>query len=205
MDLEMMTVTESPCGWERDLAWKMSQAAPADTVRGVFFNGALSAVRELGDEEAVRHCLEASGEQKFLDFFSYPLESFLRLLACAARRLGRQLGCMEAALRELGRHANADFLASPVGRAALLLASGSPRRLMETAPHIYQQSLSFGVREVVWTGPSCGRVRLWGDLLPSACNEGALEALLHAAGGRGVRVEREWTEGLDAEYAFSWE
>ncbi len=205
MNLNAMALTDSPCGWERDLEWRMSQVAPADTVRGVFFNGALAAVRELGDEEAVRHCLAASGEQKFLDFFSYPLEAFLRLLACAARRLGRRLGCMEAALRELGRHANADFLASPVGRAAVLLASGSPRRLMESAPHIYSQSLSFGVREVVWTGPRRGLVRLWGDLLPSACHEGALEALLHAAGGREVRVEREWTHGLDAEYAFSWE
>jgi uncharacterized protein (TIGR02265 family) len=200
-----MAVTDSPCGWERDLAWRMSQAAPQDTVRGVFFNGALSAVRKLGDEEGVRRCLEASGEQKFLDFFSYPLEAFLRLLACAARRLGMRLGCIEAALRELGRQANADFLASPVGRAAVLLSSGSPRRLMNSAPDIYRQSMSFGVREVVWTGPTRGRVRLHGDLLPSACHEGVLEALLQAAGGRGVRVAREWTQGLDAEYAFSWE
>jgi uncharacterized protein (TIGR02265 family) len=205
MGIEAMTVTESPCGWERDLAWKLSQAAPEDTVRGVFFNGALAAVRELGDEEAVRCCLEAGGEERFLDFFRYPLEAFLRLLACAARRLRGRFGCMEGALRELGRHANADFLASPVGRAAVLLASGSPRRMMDTVPDIYRQSLSFGAREVVWTGPTQGRVRLRGDLLPSACHEGVLEALLRAAGGREVRVERAWTHGLDGEYAFSWE
>ncbi|HEX8436345.1 TIGR02265 family protein [Archangium sp.] len=205
MGSEVRTGTASPCGWERDLAWRLSQAAPEDTVRGVFFNGALAAVRELGDAEAVRCCLEASGEERFLDYFSYPLEAFLRLLACAARKLRGRFGCMEGALRELGRHANADFLASPVGRAAVLLASGSPRRMMDTVPDLYRQSWSFGAREVVWTGPSSGRVRLHGDLLPSACHEGVLEALLRAAGGRGVRVAREWTHGLDGEYAFSWE
>jgi uncharacterized protein (TIGR02265 family) len=205
MGIEAMKVLDSPCGWERDLEWRLSQAAPEDTVRGVFFNGALAAVRELGDEETVRRCLEASGEERFLDFFSYPLEAFLRLLACAAKGLRARFGCMEGALRELGRHANADFLASPVGRAAVLLTCGSPKRMMDTVPDIYRQSLSFGAREVVWTGPTSGRVRLRGDLLPWACHEGALEALLRAAGARGVRVEREWVRGLDAEYAFSWQ
>ncbi len=204
MGIETMTVTESPCGWERDMAWRVSQAAPGDTVRGVFFNGVLSAVRELEGEEAVRRCLEGSGEAKFLDFFSYPLEAFLRLLVCAARGLKARFGCMEGALRELGRHANADFLASPVGRAAVLLASGSPRRMMDAVPDIYRQSLNFGAREVVWTGPRSGRIRLRGDLLPWACHEGVLEALLQAAGVRGGRVVREWVHGFDGEYAFSW-
>ncbi len=76
---------------------------------------------------------------------------------------------------------------------------------MDCLPDIYRQSLSFGKQSVVWTGLSSGHLVLRGDFLPSACHEGGLEAVLLAAGGRRVRVERRWAEGLDGEYAFSWE
>lgn len=191
--------------WEQDLRWRMTRAMPEDTVRGVFFNGTLEEVGALGGEAVVRACLEATGEEKFLDFYNYPLRGLLRLLYCAAKQLGPEWGGGEAVLRRLSRHANADFLNSPVGRAALLLANGSPRRLVDTAPQLYRQSASFGQHAVVWTGPGRGRFLLKGDLWPAACHEGALEAYLQAAGGRRVRVERQWVEGLDGEYAFSWE
>ncbi|QRN97953.1 DUF2378 family protein [Archangium violaceum] len=182
----------------------MSRAAPEDTVRGLFFNSVLTAVRKLGCEAAVRSCHEAGGEGRFLDFYSYPLRTFLRLLGCAARELGARMGGGEAVLRELGRHANAGFLASPVGRMAVLMSYGSPRRMMESMPDMYRHSLSFGEQWVVWTGQSRGRFVLRGDFLPSACHEGVLEAMLESSGGRRVRVSREWTHELDGEYAFSW-
>jgi uncharacterized protein (TIGR02265 family) len=204
MSIEAVALTESSCGWERDLEWRMSVAAPEDTVRGLFFNGTLAAVAKLGGEAVVRSCLEAGGEGCFLDTFSYPLRAFLRLLGCAARELGEKLGGGEAVLREVGRHANASFLASPMGRMAVLMSYGSPRRMMESVPDMYRHSLSFGAQTVVWTGPGRGRFVLRGDLLPSACHEGVLEALLESAGARGVRVSRERVDGLDGEYAFSW-
>jgi uncharacterized protein (TIGR02265 family) len=205
MMCEAMTLAGSVGDWERELSWRMAAAGPEDTVRGSFFNGTLTAVRKLGDAETVRCCLEASGEEKFLDFFNYPLRAFLRLLQCAARRLGQGLGGGEEVLRELGRHAHADFLLSPVGKAARLMSYNSPRRLVDTVPDIYRHSMSFGEQQVVWTGPSSGRFRLRGDLLPAACHEGVLEALIRVAGGHRVRVAREWTHGLDGEYRFSWE
>jgi uncharacterized protein (TIGR02265 family) len=205
MTCEAMTQAERESDWEQELSWRMAAAAPEETVRGTFFNGTLAAVKKLGDAETVRCCREASGEEKFVDFFSYPLRAFLRLLQCAAERLGPRLGGGEVVLRELGRHAHADFLASPVGKAAVLMSYGSPRKLVDTAPDIYRHSMSFGEQEVVWTGPSSGRFRLRGDFLPSVCHEGVLEALIRVAGGRRVRVEREWTHGLDGEYRFSWE
>ncbi len=205
MMCEAMTLAGSVGGWEQELSWRMAAAAPEDTVRGTFINGTLAAVRKLGDAETVRRCLEASGEEKFVDFFSYPLRAFLRLLECAASRLGARWGGGEAVLREIGRHAHAGFLVSPVGKAAVLMSFGSPRKLVDTAPDIYRHSMSFGEQEVVWTGPSSGRFRLRGDFLPSVCHEGVLEALIHVAGGRRVRVEREWALGLDGEYCFSWE
>ncbi|WP_257462553.1 DUF2378 family protein [Archangium lipolyticum] len=204
MSIEAVTLMEAPCGWEWDLAWRMSMAAPEDTVRGLFFNSALVAVRKLGGETVVRRCLEEGGEGKFLDFYSYPLKAFLRLLGCAARELGARWGGGEAVLRELGRHANAGFLASPVGRMAVLMSYGSPRRMMESVPDMYRHSLSFGEQSVVWTGQSQGRFVVKGDFLPSACHEGVLEGLLESSGGRRVRVSREWVHELDGEYAFSW-
>ncbi len=205
MTCEAMTLAESVWGWEQELSWRMAAAAPEDTVQGSFVNGTLAAVRKLGDAETVRCCLEASGEKKFIDFFSYPLRGFLRLLECAARRLGARWGGGEVVLRELGLHAHTDFLVSPVGKTAVLMSYGSPRKLVDTAPDIYRHSMSFGEQEVVWTGPSSGRFRLRGDFLPSVCHEGVLEALIRVAGGRGVRVERAWAHGLEGEYRFSWE
>jgi uncharacterized protein (TIGR02265 family) len=191
--------------WEQDLLWKMYQAMPEDTVRGVSFNGTLEAVEALGGEEVARECLRVAGEEKFLDYYSYPIRSLLRMLYCAAKRLGPRFGGGEVVLRRLSRHANADFLSSLVGKAALLLAYGSPWRMMDMAPQLYRQISSFGERTVAWTGRRSGRFLLRGDLLPAACHEGALEAFIQAAGGREVRVVRRWVEGLDGEYAFSWE
>lgn len=191
--------------WERDLEWRMSQATPGDTARGVMFKGTLEAVRRLGNESAVRSCLEAGGEEQFVDVFSYPIRSLLMMLGCAARQLAPRYGGGEAALRVLGRRANADYLSSPLGRVVKVLTYGSPRRMMESAPDIHRQTMSFGELSVEWTGLSSGRVVRRGDFLPAACQEGALEELLCATGGRRVWVKREWVDGLDGGFAFAWE
>lgn len=191
--------------WEQDLLWRMSRAMPEDTVRGVFFNSMLEEVEALGGEEVARECLGVAEEERFLDYYSYPIRSLLRMLYCAAKHLGARLGGGEEVLRRLSRHANEDFLSSLVGKAALLLAHGSPRRMVDMAPQLYRQLSSFGEQSVMWTGRNSGWLLLRGDLLPAACHEGALEAFIQAAGGRKVRVERRRVEGLEGEYVFSWE
>lgn len=204
MSMQAVARMDSPGEWERDLLWRMAQATPEDTARGVLFKGTLEAVRALGDESAVRSCLEAGGEEHFVDVFSYPIRSWLRMLACAAGQLAPRYGGGEGALRELGRRANADYLASPLGMAVKMLTHGSPRRMMESAPDIHRQTMSFGELSVEWTGLSSGRVVMRGDFLPAACQEGALEGLLRATAGRGVWVRREWVDGLDGGFAFAW-
>lgn len=204
MSMHAVALMDSRGEWERDLEWRMAQATPEDTARGVLFKGTLEAVRGLGDESAVRGCLEAGGEEHFVDVFSYPIHSLLRMLACAAGQLASRYGGGEGVLRELGRRANADYLASPLGRAVTVLTHGSPRRMMESAPDIHRQTMSFGELSVEWTGLSSGRVVRRGDLLPAACQEGALEGLLRATAGRGVWVRREWVDGLDGGFAFAW-
>jgi uncharacterized protein (TIGR02265 family) len=205
MSMQAVALMDSPSEWERDLVWRMSQARPEDTARGVLFKGTLEAVRALGDESAVRCCLEASGEERFVDVFSYPIRSLLRMLSCAASQLAPGYGGGEGALRELGRRANADYLASPLGRAVKVLTHGSPRRMMESAPDIYRQTMSFGALSVEWTGLSSGRVVRRGDFLPAACQQGVLENLLCATVGRRAWVRREWVDGLDGGFAFAWE
>lgn len=205
MDVLAVTRMDSVRDWEQELVWRLSQAGPEDTARGVFFNGTLGAVRRLGDAEAVQCCLLAANEERFVDFFHYPVRSLLRMLYFAAGSLGPVLGGVEAVLRDLGRQIITTYLASPVGRATAVLAHGAPRRMMESAPDIYRQMLGFGEVSVTFTGPSCGRLTLRGDFLPAACHEGALEHLLSSMGGQGAKVERRWVDGLDGEYAFSWE
>jgi uncharacterized protein (TIGR02265 family) len=205
MDLLAVLRTDPGCDWERELVWRMAQARPEDTVRGLFFNGTLGAVRRLGDAEAVQCCLLAADEERFVDLFQYPVRSLLRMLYFAAGSLGPALGGVESVLRDLGRHIITTYLASPVGRATAVLVHGRPRRMLESAPDIYRQMLGFGEVSVTFTGPRQGLVALRGDFLPAACHEGALEHLLHAMGGQGVKVERQWVKGLDGEYAFSWE
>ncbi|AKI98483.1 uncharacterized protein (TIGR02265 family) [Archangium gephyra] len=207
MSMQAVVLLDTPgeSDWERDLAWRMAQATAEDTARGVMFKGTLEAVRGLGDESAVRHCLEASGEEHFVDAFSYPIRSLLRMLACAARQLAPRYGGGEAALRALGRRTKADYLSSPLGRVVKVLTHGSPRRMMESAPDIHRQTRSFGKLSVEWTGLSSGRVVSRGDFLPAACQEGVLEELLCATGGRRAWVKREWVDGLDGGFAFAWE
>ncbi|MGZ3457040.1 MAG: hypothetical protein ACXU86_00900 [Archangium sp.] len=44
----------------------MGLATSEDTIRGMLFNGTLEVLQSL-----VKRCVEASGEARFLDFFSY--------------------------------------------------------------------------------------------------------------------------------------
>ncbi|WNG51681.1 DUF2378 family protein [Archangium minus] len=196
---------EPPSNWEQDLVWRMSRARPRHTVRGLNFTGALEAVRSLQGEKAVQRCLEVGGEEKFLDFFSYPAHSLLRMYSFAAELLAPTLGGGDAVLRELGRRATLDFLASPVGRAAKVLAQGNPRRMVESAPEIYRQTMGFGSLSVEWTGPRSGCVVRRGDFLPAECHEASFEQLLRSMGVRQAKVRRAWVDGLEGGLAFSWE
>jgi uncharacterized protein (TIGR02265 family) len=205
MDMVALSRMDTACDWERDLVWRMSQAKPEDTARGVFFNGTLGAVRRLGDAEAVQCCLLAADEERFVDFFHYPVRSLLRMVYFAAGALGPVLGGVEEVLRDLGRQIITTYLDSPVGRVTAMLAHGTPRRMLESAPDIYRQMQGFGELSVTFTGERRGRLMLRGDFLPAACHEGVLEHLLSSVGGRGAKVERQWVKGLDGEYAFSWE
>jgi uncharacterized protein (TIGR02265 family) len=188
-----------------DLARKLALATPMDTVRGMFCLGTLDAVRGLAGEAAVRLCAEAGGEPRFVEFFSYPVSTYLRVNDAAARVLEPLCGGWEEAQRQLGRRATEDMLQSAAGKALMMLSKGESRRLLGILPSAYRSAVNYGDRTVVWEGASRGRIFMRRDFMPSAYHEGVLMAALERVNARSVSV-RAWRMGvLDCEYLVSWQ
>ena len=81
---------EGAYDWHQDWQQRLSHAAPSDTARGLFFNGVLDAVRTFGGEALVKRCLEACGQERFLDFYSYPVSMQLRIISAAMQTLEKR-------------------------------------------------------------------------------------------------------------------
>lgn len=195
----------APAGSDVDLAQRLAMASPADTTRGMFLRATLDAVRTLGDEEAVRGCLRASGEDKLVDFFIYPVSANLRMVFAAAWLLAPRYGGFDGALRELGYRAAQCFLASAAGLMLQLLAGGDAKRLLGNLPSAYRASVSFGARSVTWTGPRRGQLSMRHEFMPYPFHEGLLMGVLGKANARGVRVRGYQLSTLESDYDVSWE
>jgi uncharacterized protein (TIGR02265 family) len=200
-------------GWSVDAAtWEVREelerrvelATPGDTVRGLFFLGALELVRALEGEERVVDCLVAGGEPRFVEFFNYPVSAYLRMNERAARVLAPRLGSWEEAQRQLGRRATEDLLKSAAGKALMLVARGETRRLVAHLPSAYRAVVSYGERSLVWEGPTRGRLVMRRDFLPCEYHEGVLEAALERMKARAVEVRGLRTGVLEGEYLLSW-
>lgn len=179
--------------------------SPVDTCRGMFFNGLLEAVHGLGGDEARAKCFVATGEKRFVDFFSYPVSDFLRGVFTAVELLGREHGGSDAVLRQLGRRATEDFLHSTVGKTMMALAGTEPFRLLSSFPSAYRASLSYGDRSVVRVGEQRARMMARRDFLPVAYNEGVLLAAMGQSTARELHVEGNRLAPLDADYDIRWE
>ncbi|RYZ35349.1 MAG: TIGR02265 family protein [Myxococcaceae bacterium] len=189
----------------QDLEKRLALATPDDTARGMFFNGALNAVRILGGDAAVERCLASVTEKKFVDFFNYPVSGFLKLAFTGAQLMGPQLGGFDVMLRKMGTQATTDFLSSAAGKTLLLLAGDSPKRLVTNLPTGYRAAVSYGERSVDWSGDRTGRLIMKRDFMPPAYHEGVLQAVIEALGARGVQVQGKQTGPVDTEYALSWQ
>jgi uncharacterized protein (TIGR02265 family) len=194
----------APVGWGQELEQRVPLASPADSVRGMFLNAILGAVRGLGNVEALRRCQEACGEPEYVDFLSYPVSDTLRLLSAAVEAMVGRNGGSEGALRLLGRRAGADLLETAAGKTLALFSRGDARRVLSSLPSVYRVSLSFGERTVEWTGPKSGRVTFKRDFLPAAFHEGVLLELLERVEIKGSRVRGRQVGTLDSEYDISW-
>lgn len=193
--------------WLEDLARRRTYVKPEEhTIRGFFFNGALKNLRTLGDEALVRRCLEACGQDRFMDFFSYSTDSMFLILSTALPTLAERHGGAEAALRQMGRQASTDFLASVAGRAMMLLAQGrSPKPLLNSLPAAFRVAMSYGSVQVEWLGPRQGRINARGSFMSPPFIEGLLLKALEAAGARGTQATARPSGALDIVCEFSWE
>jgi uncharacterized protein (TIGR02265 family) len=190
---------------ERHLERNLALAKPEDTARGMFFNGAVEAVRVLANEEVAHRCRMASGERKHIDFFSYPVTSFLKMCLAVTNEVGPRLGGCEKVLRRIGEQSTQDFLSSMAGKTAILLAGGNVKRLLGQLPSSYRAAVSYGERAVLWTGERSGRFIIHHDFMPPAYHEGVLLGVMEAAGVRPVLARGRMTGSLDSEYELSWE
>ncbi|MFE8600103.1 TIGR02265 family protein [Archangium violaceum] len=190
--------------WAPDFARRISLATPADTARGVFCIGLLKAMEDMGGAEAARHCLQASGETAFVELFSYPIASYLRMVSTAVQLLAPKYGDIEESLRRIGRRAAADFRESSAGRAMGVMHEDDARRLLDCLPVVYRIALSFGMYELSWVEPAHARFRMQRTFIPYPFHEGVLLELLEKTKVLRLKVRGRQTSALDSEYDICW-
>ena len=190
--------------WERDFSRRLSLATPADTARGVFCIGLLKAMEDMGGAEAARHCLQASGETAFVELFSYPIASYLRMVSTAVRLLAPKYGDIEESLRRIDRRAAADFRESSAGRAMGVMHEDDARRLLDCLPVVYRIALSFGMYELSWVEPAHARFTMERTFIPYPFHEGVLLELLEKTKVLRLKVRGRQTSALDSEYDICW-
>jgi uncharacterized protein (TIGR02265 family) len=192
-------------GSEEELRWRLSLLSPTDHMRGIAFTGVLDAVRREAGEAAVHRCLEVCGEKRFMDFFDYPHEMFIRLLYTAGWFLSDKCGGFEKALCWIACEVTRTFyVTSAAGRVLLLMAQGDPRRLLSNVPASLQLLSRNRECKVTLTGPKSA-VMLKHDLLPRAFIEGGLVATFEVAKIKGVRVSSRSLGPTENEYEFTWD
>ncbi|MBN1204039.1 MAG: DUF2378 family protein [Myxococcaceae bacterium] len=192
-----------------DYERRITLATPADTARGLFFNGVLGAVVSLGGESALKECHALLGdmrfERRFIDFSSYPVSDFLRLALAATKVLSARLEGPEKTQRRLGMQATRDFLNSMAGKTLLLLAGNSPKRLLGSLASGYRSAVSYGERIVTLKEETGATVVMKRDFMLPLYNEGVLMAVLEAAHAKNPQVRAKPLGLLDCEYELSWQ
>jgi uncharacterized protein (TIGR02265 family) len=183
---------------------RLSLVTPKDTTRGVFLNGVLQAVRQLGGEAAEQHCLAESGERRFLDFFNYPVSTMLRMSYAGARHLSDQTRSFDEVMRQMGYVSARSFATSSMGSVMLRMILSNPRRLLDIMPTTHRMTTSAGECKVRWTGFNSAVVRITRDFLPHTYMEGSLQGAFEQARVRGLTVRCRPTPSLDNEYELSW-
>lgn len=206
MSLEMRSSTStSGVGDPAELRRRLALCTDQDTTRGMFFNGALAALRSISSADAVEACMRASEiDGKIVDLFNYPVAAFLKMAWKATEFIGPTLGSPEAVFRRMGGQAVEDFLASGMGRTLLTLAGKNPRRLVMSVPNAYKVTVSYGERSVTWLSESSAVIHFRRDLMHPAYHEGVLATAIAAFGGEAVRVSSRVVGPLDTDFDVSW-
>jgi uncharacterized protein (TIGR02265 family) len=188
----------------QELEHRLALGGPEDTLRGLFFTGALEVVRGLEDPAALERCIQAAGGERFMAFFSYPVGTLNRLLYAAAWELSGRHDGFSGAMRYLGQRIAPVYLQSGAGRVLLMLAGGEPRRMLDGIPSAYRTAIQHGVCSVQWSGPTHGRVILQGNTLPMEYIEGAVRGLFESSKVADVKTTGRQVSLRDMEIDVSW-
>lgn len=192
-------------GSEEELRFRLSFIEPSNAIRGVFIKGVLEVVQQIGGKAAVDHCMEVLGEKELLDFFNYPMATFLRMTYAAAHFLSDRYGNFEGAMWKMGYQALKNFEVSPVGRSMLMLAHGEPKRLLESLPATTQAMTAGGETSVLSTGHTSGIYSVKRDFMPPCYTEGAMQALFEVMKVHKLEIHAERTGPFDTNYRISWQ
>jgi len=187
-----------------DLSDRLRFANADDTCKGMFFNGVLVATEKLLGTSCRAAVAAMLPEKKYVDFFNYPIASFLPAAFQASKLLMPGMGSFDSAIRKLGEQAIDDFLATAVGRTLVTVSAGEPKRLMRAAPVAYKTAVSYGSRETIVTSENSCVFKMRRDFMPHAYHEGVFTAVLRALGCHDVKVQGRRLGLFDADYDVSW-
>ncbi|MFL5357317.1 TIGR02265 family protein [Archangium sp.] len=191
-------------GSQQELEHRLALGGPEDTLRGLFFTGALEVVRGLEDPTALECCIAAAGGERFMTFFSYPVGTLNRLLYAAAWALSSGHDGFGGAMRYLGQRIAPVYLQSGAGRVLLMLAGGEPRRMLDGLPSAYRMAVQHGLCSVQWTGPARGRVLFQGSTLPTEYLEGVVRGLFESSRVAQVNTTGRQVSLRETEIDVSW-
>jgi uncharacterized protein (TIGR02265 family) len=189
---------------EEELRRRLAYVTPADTTRGIFLNSVLEVVRQLGDEATVRHCLDESGETRFVALFNYPVSTLLRMSYTGARHLSSDSRNFEEVMRQMGYLSARRFASSAMGQIMLRQILGQPRRLLENLPAAHRMTTNVGACKVRWTGHTSAVLLVTRDILPHPYMEGSLQGSFEVAKVPGLTVRARPLAPIDTEYELSW-
>ncbi|WP_375770934.1 DUF2378 family protein [Archangium gephyra] len=190
---------------EKDLGSRMLLATPEYTTRGILFVATLTTVRELGGEEMVKLCQQASGETEFVDFFNYPTRALLQMLDTAARLLSVRYGGYGEVLWQIGKRTAELYMTSVVGRSAQLVSATDPMRLVRTLEELYKVSMAYCSPTVVWKGPRRGILSVQRTFTPLPFHEGGAVTIGFILGLKNVAAHARATGPLSLDLELSWE
>ncbi len=190
---------------EQDLESRLLLATPEYNTRGILFLATLTTVRELGGEEMVKRCREATGEAEFVEFFSYPTRTLLRMLDAAARLLSARYGGYSEVLWLIGKRTAELYMNSVVGRSALLVSATDPMRLVRTLEELYKVSMAYCAPTVVWKGPKRGVLSVQRSFTPLPYHEGGAVTIGVLLGLKNVEARARSTGPLSLDLELSWE
>jgi uncharacterized protein (TIGR02265 family) len=171
----------------------------------MFLSNAILTVQGFVGEEAAHRAALVAGSSRWLEFFAYPLSSYLRVLWASVDLLEPKVGGVERAFEVLGQGAFENFLSTGVGKTLLTLSGNSPRRFLSNVPSALRTVVSYGERSVEWRSDRQATLRMHGEFLRPAYYVGGLRFALEAVGARQVHLSGRPLGPLDAEFSIRWE